>query len=366
MIEFLNLQPQTFGIDISDFSLKIIKLKKKGKGFDLVSAGESKIKEGIIQNGEIKNPEDLIRIIKESILKVEGEKLKTKYVICSLPEEKSFLKIIQMPKMKEEDLKTAVKYEAENHIPLPLNEVYLDSQAIVPIKDHLDHTDVLIVAFPKNIIDSYSYCLKKSGLQPIVMEPESAAIVRALVEKEISFSPLFIIDIGVNKTGFIIFSGRSLRFTSSIPISSDIFTETIAKNLSIEKEEAEKIKLKYGLENKSSKGKKVFESLIPVLIDLSEQIEKCLFFYKTHSSHEHLNIDNQGVKKIILCGGGSNINGLTSFLSEKLGCPVEMGNPWINFSSKSQKESSLLSYKNSLKYTTAMGLALRGFSENHD
>jgi type IV pilus assembly protein PilM len=366
MIEFLNLKPQTFGLDISDSSLKIIKLKKKRKSFGLASLGEQKIKEGIIKDGEIKNPEELIKIIKESLLKVEGEKLRTKYVISSLPEEKSFLKIIQMPKMKEGDLKMAVRYEAENHIPLALSEVYLDSQVIVPLKDHLDHVDVLIVAFPKNIIDSYVYCLKEAGLQPIAMELESTAIVRSLVEKEISQFPLFLVDIGVDKTSFIIFSGQSLRFTSSIAISSDMFTDIIAKNLKVEKEEAEKIKLKYGLDNKSAKSKKIFEILLPALTDLAEQIEKCLFFYKSHSSHEHLNIDGQGVRKIILCGGGANINGLTSLLSEKLGCPVELGNPWINILSKTQKESSLMSYKSSLKYTTAIGLALRGFKENHD
>jgi type IV pilus assembly protein PilM len=366
MIEFLNLKPQAFGLDISDFSLKIIKLKKKRKGFGLASLGEHRIKEGIIKDGEIKNPEEFIKIIKESILKVEGDKLRTKYVICSLPEEKSFLKIIQMPKMREDDLKMAVRYEAENHIPLPLNEVYLDSQVIIPLKNHLDHTDVLIVAFPKSIVDSYVYCLKEAGLQPVVMELESTAIVRSLVEKEFSPFPLFLIDIGIDKTSFIIFSGRSLRFTSSISISSDTFTEAIAKNLKIDKEEAEKMKLKYVLENKSLKNKKIFESLTPILTDLSEQIEKCLFFYKTHGSHEHLNVESQGVEKIILCGGGANINGLPVFLSEKLGCPVELGNPWINILSKTQKESSLISYKNSLKYTTAIGLALRGFKEKYD
>jgi len=365
-MEILNLKPKTFGLDISDSSLKIIKLKKKRKGFGLASLGEQRIKDGIIKDGEIKNQEELIRIIKESVLKVEGEKIRTKYAICSLPEEKSFLKIIQMPKMKEEDLKMAVKYEAENHIPLSLDEVYLDSQIIVPIKDHLDHMDVLIVAFPKNIIDSYVYCLKEAGLQPVIMELESTAIVRALVEKEISYFPLFIIDIGVDKTSFIIFSGCSLRFTSSISISSKTFTEAIAKNLKISAEEAEKIKLKYGSDSKSAKNKKILESLLPVLAGLAEQIEKCLLFYKTHASHEHLNIEGQGIKKIILCGGGANVGGLSAFLSEKLGCPVELGNPWVNVLSKAQKESSLISYKNSLKYTTAIGLALRGFKEKYD
>ena len=57
MLEFLTLKPEAFGLDISDLSLKIIKLKRKGKFFDLASFGEEEIKPGIIKEGEIKDEE---------------------------------------------------------------------------------------------------------------------------------------------------------------------------------------------------------------------------------------------------------------------------------------------------------------------
>ena len=79
MLESLTLKPETFGLDISDLSLKIIKLKKRGKTFDLVSFGEEEIKPGIIKSGEIRDEEKLAEIIKESLKKVQGKKLKAKY-----------------------------------------------------------------------------------------------------------------------------------------------------------------------------------------------------------------------------------------------------------------------------------------------
>ena len=123
MFKFLTLQPEAFGIDISDLSLKIIKLKKKGKKIDLDSFGLERIEPGIIKSGEIKDEQALTRTIKKAIGKVQGQKLDTRYVTASLPEEKSFLKIIQIPKMAEEDLNNAVLFEAENYIPLPLEKV---------------------------------------------------------------------------------------------------------------------------------------------------------------------------------------------------------------------------------------------------
>ena len=125
-MNFLNLKPESFGLDISDLSLKIIKLKKRGNFFTLSSYGKEEIEPGLIKGGEIKDEKKLAEILRESIKKVRGKKLKTNYVVASLPEEKAFLQVIQMPRLCQEDLKSAVIYEAENYIPTPIEEVYLD------------------------------------------------------------------------------------------------------------------------------------------------------------------------------------------------------------------------------------------------
>ena len=366
MLDFLNLKSETFGLDISDLSLKIVKLKKKRRGFDLASFAEQRIKPGIIQGGEIKDEDALAEVIKEGISKIKGEKLKTKYVVCSLPEEKGFLQVIQMPKLKGEELKKAVRYEAENYIPLPIDKVYLDSQIVPPIYNHLNHTDVLIVAFPKEIVDPYASCLKKAELQPTVLELECSAIARALVKNEVTPYPILLIDFGAVRTSFIIFSGYSLRFTTSISVSSRGLTKAIAKTLKIDLEQAEKLKLEYGLNRARAQGKKVFEALIPALTDLTKQIKKYFNYYHSHASHEHLPPNGKMVEKIFLCGGGANLKGLVDFLIEQLKIPVELGNPWMNILPKTQRETPQLSHKDSLKYTTALGLALGGLKGKYD
>jgi len=365
MLEFLTLRPKAFGLDISDLSLKIIKLEKKRGSLGLSFFGEQTIKPGIIKEGEIKDEKALVENIEKALSKVKGKKLKTKYVIASLPEEKAFLQVIQMPRMSAEDLKSAVIYEAENYIPLPIEEVYLSSQIIPPVYNHLDHLDVLIAALPKKTVDSYVSCLKKAGLAPTVLEIESQAIARALVKNGVSPTPLLLIDFGATRTSFIVFSGYSLRFTSSIPVSSQSFTEAISKILKIDIKEAEKLKMKYGLGTEDKKeGKEIFEAITPPLTDLIEQIQKHLSFYQTHARHEHLPPDGKGVKGILLCGGGANLKGLTDFLSSELKIPVSLGNPWINILPKPLKEVPELPYRESLRYTTALGLALRGIKIN--
>ena len=363
MLDYLSLKEEAFGLDISDLSLKIIKLKKKKGTLGLASFGEAEIPPGIIEGGEIKDEESLVKIIKEALTKVKGEKLKTKYVVVSLPEEKAFLQVIQMPIMSSEQLESAVRFEAENYIPLSVEEVYLGSQIVLPLYNHLDHIDVLIAALPKKTINPYVTSLKKAGLQPKILEIESQAISRALVKNEVSPPPLLLIDLGATKTGFIIFSGYSLRFTASIPVSSQKFTEAIAKTLKIDLIEAEKLKIKYGLKKENKEGEIIFETLIPALTDLIEQIKKYLSYYQTHAIHEHLPPDGKGIAKILLCGGGANLKGLTEFLTAELKIPTETSNPWVNILPKPLKEVPELPYEKSLGYATALGLALRGIRE---
>jgi type IV pilus assembly protein PilM len=353
MLNFLTLKPDTFGLDISDLSLKIVKLKKKGRFLGLSAFAEEKIESGLIKAGEIRDEDKVAEVIKKALKKLKN-RLNTKYVVASLPEEHAFLQVIQMPKMPEEDLKSAVIYEAENYIPLPIEEVYLDSEIIKPVVDHLDHFDVLIAALPKKTVDSYLNCLKKAGLLPQIMEIESLAIARSLIKSEISPLPVLLTDLGATRTSFIIFSGYSLRWTSSIPVSSHQFTEVISKTLNVDLKKAENLKIKRGIKNKE-----IFEAVVPALTDLTKQVKKHLDYYQSHASHEHLPYDGKGVTKILLSGGGANLKGLTDFLSLEFKIPVELGNPWANILPSPLKEVPELSYEESLRYTTALGLALR-------
>ncbi len=359
---FLDLKYKIFGLDINDLSLKIVKLKKKSRGFALASFNEAKIAPSIINDGVIEDEEALAKIIKSAYSTVKGEKIKTKYVVASLPEEKSFLQVIQMPRMSKEELNLAVPLEAENYIPMPISEVYLDFQVISPLKDYLNYLEVLIVAMPKKIVDSYISCFKKAGLVPIILEPESGAIARALVKKEDKSSPVILIDFGENNTDFVVFSGGSVRFTCSIPISSRLLTEAISESLIIDFYEAEKLKISHGLGGgrNNSKSLRAGQIMTPILEDMAGQIKKYLNFYRDHSSYEYL-IPSGKTEKILFCGGGSELKGLTDFMSKRLGVHVELGDPLINLLLKKPKSATK---ENLMPFVTAIGLALRQINNN--
>ena len=339
MMKFLDLKFKAFGLDINDSSLKIAMFQKKKNGFYIDSLGELKMDPGLIINGAVNNEDALAKAIKTLYGTVKGKKLKTRYAVCSLPEEESFLQVIQMPKMSEDELKSAILFEAENYIPLPIDQVYLDFQIITPLEKVSDHCDVLFVAMPKKIVDTYFSCIRKAGLIPLAFEVESQSISRALIKNEMCEQPIVILDIGQNNTDFVVFSGRSTRFTYSIPTSSSQLTNAIAEALAVSPKEAERLKVKHGLEGKEgSESKAVLKVLWPILDDFASNIKKHIDFYQEHTFHEHL-LSKEEVRKIIICGGGANLKGLVEFLSQRLGVGVEVGDPFVNFGEKPKDEN---------------------------
>jgi len=370
MTEFLTVKPDAFGLDITACSINIAKLDKKKSGYCLRSFNSIEIGSQPLRDGELKNEEFLTDLLKKALLGIKGRALKTKHVIASLPEDKAFLQVIQMPKIGERELAKAIMFEAENYIPMKSSDVYLDFQIVKPIVDSLDHHDVLIVAFPKKIVDSYFKILKKVGLKPVAFETESQSVARAVIRDGLLPSRAFIIDIGAKRTNFIVFAGHDVRFTSSIPIGAQTFNDLIIKELNVSLKQAIKLQTEAGLAQKviikigeapnniEVGPGKIFEVLIPAATDLIEQIQRLLNFYISRAKHEHLPVGAESSAKIFLCGEGAYLKDIDKFFSEVLGQDVIIANPWINIGNT--KGGLKIPSSQTLKYTTALGLALRG------
>lgn len=357
--DFLALKPDVFGIDLSDLSLKVAKLARKGSGLRLATFGESPIPAGFIEQGEIKKPKELEHIIRSTIENVQGSALRTRNVIASLPEEKAFLQVIQLPKMNPAEVMNAALFEAENYIPYSLETVYIDSQVVRPLRNHLDHSDVLLASLPKNTIDSYVSLFRNAGLTIQALEIESLAQVRSLVPGEVSPIPLLVVDLGATRTSFIVFAGTSLRFTASIPVSSQQLTSAIATSFGTDLVKAEELKRKHGIIS-SPEGKKVYEAMMPLLNELVQQIKRYMDYYDSHAGHQHISQEERQIKKVILAGGGANLKGLDEFLAKSLKTEVFLGNPWVNIMPTPFHELPPLPLDQSLRYSTVLGLALRG------
>lgn len=348
---------QAFGLDIGDRSLKAALLSARQGTLALESLGRLAVPPGVVEKGKIVDEEKLGQLILQLLRAVDGRPIKTPFVVASLPEEESFVRVIKVPAAAEEELAELVRKESESNIPVYLDEIYLDWQPIQSSVGKASHLDVLMAAVRQSVVDAYVACFKKIHLQPVALEVESFAIARALTPADEKTAPSLIIDLGGAKTTFIVVSQGTVRFTATIPFQSDALSRELAEELHIPLAEAERLKMEVGFDSARQRGR-VARLLQSRLNGLVEQIQKYIDFYDSHPSHEHTL--RHTIEKVILSGGGAKLLGLETFLAKALKMTVVVGNPWLNILMTPLQQVVAATYRESTHYTTALGLALRG------
>ena len=343
----INLEDKCFGIDLGDLFIKVLQLESDGSGDRIRAYAIAPIPEGSIEDGRIIDKQKVADVLKMAIASAGPKKIKTKKVICSLPESKVFLRVISIPKMEEAEIGEAIKWEIEASIPLSVDQVYYDWQLIGEANNK---QNILTVAVSKEIVEDILEVFELANLEVYALEAESVAIARSLIENSATKGDVsLIVDLGSKRTNFVVAEDSLPFFTSSIPFSSNGVTDAIAKTLGVGNEEAEKMKISEGLScchNDDS----VFNSIKAYLEGLAVEIEKTIDFY------QNINTVSGDVNRIIICGG-ANLKGLVPYLAKRLEHKICIGDPWINLDFGGHLP--IISREKSLQFTTAIGLAMR-------
>jgi type IV pilus assembly protein PilM len=351
--KIIDFSDNAFGLDLSDLSVKVVQMKESGKTLSVRSFGSEKIAQGGVSDGEIINQKNVVDSIKRAIAKAGPKKIKTRKVICSLPETKAFLRIINIPKVNPEEVGEAIKWEIEANIPVALDQVYYDWQVLEEKLgvDMENKISILVVAVSRKTIDQFIETLELAELEVIGLEIESVAQSRSLLSGDGEQDTILAVDLGDRRTSISISHKGIPCFTSSNPVSGQSISGVIAKNLNISFEEAEKIKLAGGI-GSFIKEDAIFLAVKPVIENLISEIEKSFDFYLTGLKY------SKTVDRVIICGGGANTKGLIPYLSKRLGKEVSIGNPWIMADIKNK--IPIMNKEESVHYATAIGLALKG------
>lgn len=343
----------SFGLDISDKSIKFVWLK--GRDLSLADFGDAVVPSGLVVSGEVKDQAKLSDLLR-GVLK---KRRLPKFVVISLPEEKGFMQTMQLPLMEKEELHDAIRWEIEGNVPLAPKDAVFDFE-VLTTNEKNDRLNVGVAVFPSLVVDAYVRVCEAAGFIPAALELESQAIARSVVPwRKGGSDPMVICDIGAMRTAITIIAGSAILFTASRPIAGASFTDEISRVLKIDWATAEEKKRYIGLSN-SPDGKMIFETLQPSLRMLAKEIRDAAEFYQSHATRVH-NLPPH-ITKVILCGGEANLPGLSNFLSRELGMLTERANPWVNIFSEEASRIPQLSFRESLAYTTALGLALRGAS----
>ncbi len=334
-----------FGLDIGSTSIKIAQAQKEGNKFRLYSAGLVQSPSPGI-NSEAKK--DLVALATAIKKLHQDTKINNRSAVVSLPESKIFSRVISLPVMSEDELSQSLQWEAEQFVPMPIEDISLDSVIISrgqPGKVE-QKMEVFVVAAPNNLIKKYQQVIEMAGFKMVAIETELIAAARALVAPD--SPPVLIIDFGAETTDIAIAKQGRVVFTRSIPAAGQAFTRAISSGLSIDISQAEKYKTAYGLEEKKLEGK-VKEAIAPVVNQVVNEVRKAIQFWREKEKEE--------VKSLILTGGSANLPNLTAFLTQSLGIEVQVANPFAHLVAN-EKQIARLS-QNTPLFAVAVGLAMK-------
>ena len=335
----------SFGLDISDESVKFVELLNTKHGIRVGRYGERAIPPGVIESGKIKDTKRMEEIL-SLLRKEEG----VKSVRISLPEEQVYLFQLRLEKAGLKNVREGIELALEDHVPIKAEEAIFDYDMVAEGEQSLE---VQVATIPKNIIENYLLIFKHSGVDVKSCELEAQAICRAVVKKG-DMGTYMVVDFGKKRTGIFIVSGGIVMFTSTLDLGGMMLTNMIQKSFNVSFEEADKMKREFGLQRNVA-NKEIFAVLLNSVSVLRDEIVKHFIYWNTHRDEEGKN--NPLIQKIIFCGGDSNLIGLSDYISVSMKTPVEMANVWTNVVN-TENYIPEMSFRQALAFSTALGLAL--------
>jgi type IV pilus assembly protein PilM len=337
------------GIDIGVSSIKLAVLSKNQENARLISLGHipSPIP-GIASEAEL-DLEAVATALKKLYEEVNPP---TRDVAVALPESKIFTRVIyDLPYLSDDELAQAIRYAAEEFVPMPMKDVNLYYQVIFrsPKKEPNSRTVVFVVAAPKNLIDKYLKVLQSANLRVVAIETEVLATARSLVTFN-TFSPTtLIIQLGASNTDYAVISEGLILLTRSIATGGNTLTRLIAQNFNFEGVQAEEYKKVYGVLEDQLEGK-LFRTLKPVIDVIVTEAKRVIL------AHEMQN-KQRPIKRVVLTGGGARMPGLVRYFASFLGLEVAEADPWGAVEVDPTLKQKLTA--EAPFYSVAVGLALK-------
>jgi len=335
-----------FGLDISSSSIKLIQAEKTNQGYLLKAFGETMV--ALNLNSQIERDQMLAASAIKKL--VADSKVTTKDVVIAMPESQVYSRVIELPPLNEKELESAIKYEAEQYIPVPLDQVQIQHAILkVPPKGaESAKMEILLIAAQQQAVERLEQVVMMAGLIPVALETELLAILRA-ISPQIDKSGL-LIDIGQNATDLAVVLDGSLKQVYTIGSGGAALTRAVASTLSLQLPQAEQYKQTYGLDKTQLEGKVAAALLDPLEVVIS-QIKRSLAFVKQK-------YPEMSLRKAVITGGSALLPDMGTYLADKLGLEVLLGDPFYTFNRNKTFPEPLI--RVSPRFATAVGLAIRG------
>ncbi|MBI5621176.1 type IV pilus assembly protein PilM [Candidatus Gottesmanbacteria bacterium] len=334
------------GLDIGSHSIKLVEIGRRKEEAVILAAGSIPTPPKALSASTPQDLESIAMIVKKLWQETGAH---TKNVNIALPESQVFTRVIDVPSLSERELTSAIKWEAEQYIPMPLDQVTVDFTVLRDAKDTgTNKMEVLLVASPKTLVEKYVTILEYAELTPVAVETEIIAASRALIRTIGTVRTVMVVSLGAQTTDLAIVRGGILAFTRSMSSGGEALSRAVAQSFGFEISQAEEFKKTYGIEKDKLEGK-IVNAVAPIMDTITTEMKRAVAYYQEKFKDEHVGV-------VVLSGGTAKVPGMVVSMAESLGIEVQLANPWIGIT---REERFRVLDPEGPVFSVAVGLALR-------
>lgn len=337
-----RFRSQAIGMDIDRGSIKAVQISRSGGNYTLQHAGYRKLPPGVIEDGEVADYEILVQELKEFW---ETHGFKGKKVVLGVANQRVVVRLLDLPHMEPDDLKSAINFEAQDHIPMPLDEAVLDYLVVGPQENNENMDRIMIVAAQRDMIGGFTAAIRDAGLRPVGVDVKALSLIRSsLPESLFDEGAALLLDISPEITSLVVTQGGAPSLTRFILGGSSNFVQAISEVADIPEEEAEKhlmnprIALGDALdetepaEEEPTEAEPDEDELDPALMfDIRRGLEDAVQFLaedvQRSIEYHYSQPGAREVSQVFVSGEGALVSGLDSYIGELLDIPTQRANP---------------------------------------
>ncbi len=332
------------GLDIDRGAIKAVQISQASGSFVLQHVGYRKLPAGAVAEGEVADHDMLAYELKEFW---SSHSFKGKSVYLGVANQKVVVRLLDFPRMDSEDLKGAITFEAQDHIPMPMDEAILDYVVLGPQGEGSDLDRILIVAAQRDMISRYSSVIRAAGLRPQGVDVKALSLVRSTLPNSLfdDEGAILLLDIGTEITNLVISQGGSPTLTRFIPGGSNYLAQAVAEAADLSEEEAERqlmnpnvrigpeIELEDEDESESARvSLEKNEDFDPALMYdvrrgledavqvLAEDVQRSIEYHISQPG-------SREVTQVIVSGEGALVRGIDAYLGDLLGVTTRRATP---------------------------------------
>jgi type IV pilus assembly protein PilM len=337
----------SLGVDVGSGQIKMIAVERDGEQARVTALGIEALPTDAIVGGEVMDYHvvvDRLRALRDRL------GVKAKGVATSVSGRDVIVKRIKMDRMREQEARQVIRWEAEQHVPFDMDSVSLDFEILDPEADGLQ-MEVLLVAAKKDLVETRMRLLEEAGFETVVIDIDAFAVQTAFEHgyEHAPYGTFCMVNVGREVTNLNLIESGNPILTRDLPLGERKFTEVLVRELGISLEESETM-----LRGSESLDPRAHRALDEAIEGLVTPIERARTFLST-SEGSRAKLD-----EIVLSGGGASIPGLGDAITERLSVPVTTLDPLRGLEIDASVHETLRQRGGPPVLAVAVGLGLRG------